>query len=92
MAQQVDVLPAQFQSAVWTGASDITGVRDPRPFIQMLEDRIKLNARLSDMKIDKWFKKWMRGEIPVVYSMGPVAMSGGSVAIANQLFEKEDTL
>ena len=92
MAQQVDVPPAQFQSAVWTGASDITGVRDPRPFIQMLEDRIKLNARLSDMKIDKWFKKWMRGEIPVVYSMGPVAMSGGSVAIANQLFEKEDTL
>jgi hypothetical protein len=92
MAQQVDVPPAQFQSSVWVGAEDLTGVRDPRPFIQVLEDRIKMNAELSGIKPEKWFKKWMRGEVPVVYSMGPAAMTGGSLAIANQLFEKEDTL
>jgi len=77
---------------MWVGAAEKTGVVDERPFIQLMEENIKRNAELSGMTPEKWFRKWLRGDIPVVYSMGPFAMSGGSFVIANQLFEKEDTL
>ena len=90
IAQQIDVPPAQFQSSVWTGASDVTGVRDPRPFIQIFEERVIMNARHSGMRPKEWLRKWMRGDIPVVYSLGPIAMTGGSLAIAKELFKKEE--
>ena len=92
LAESLSVPPAQLQSSMWVGAAEKTGVVDERPFIQLMEENIKRNAELSGMTPEKWFRKWLRGDIPVVYSMGPFAMSGGSFVIANQLFEKEDTL
>ena len=49
-----------------------------------------MNARRSGMKPKEWLRKWMRGDIPVVYSLGPIAMTGGSLAIAKELFKKEE--
>ena len=37
--------PAQAQSSTWVGASDITGVDDARPFMQILNERVMETAR-----------------------------------------------
>jgi len=39
------IQPAQAQSSIWTGASDITGVDDPRPLMQILNERVMETAR-----------------------------------------------
>ena len=86
MATKFGVPPAMYQSATWVGGE--TGVTDTRPFLELLEERIKFNAGVSGMKPDKWFKKWLRGDIPAVYSIGPIAMTGSGALIANELFKE----
>jgi len=86
IAERLGVPGAMYQSATWVGGN--TGVLDPRPFLQLLEERIILNAGYSGMKPNVWFKKWLRGDIPAVFSMGPLAMTGGGALIANELFKE----
>ena len=86
MASKFGVPPAMYQSATWVGGE--TGVTDVRPFLELLEERIKFNAGATGMKPDMWFKKWMRGEIPAVYSIGPIAMTGTGALIASELFQE----
>ena len=86
MAAKFGVPGGMYQSATWVGGE--TGVTDIRPFLELLEERIKFNAGVSGMKPDKWFKKWMKGDIPAVYSIGPIAMTGSGALIANELFKK----
>ena len=86
MAEKFGVPGGMYQSATWVGGE--TGVSDVRPFLELLEKRIKFNAGQTGMKPDQWFKKWMRGDIPAVYSIGPIAMTGSGALIANELFKK----
>ncbi len=86
MAADLGVPPAMYQSATWVGGE--TGVTDVRPFLELLEERIKFNAGATGMKPDMWFKKWMRGEIPAIYSIGPIAMTGSGALIANEIFKE----
>jgi len=88
IAERLGVPGAMYQSATWVGGG--TGVIDPRPFLQLMQERIILNARLSGMKPNMWFKKWLRGDIPAVYSIGPIAMTGSGALIANELFEEPE--
>ena len=88
IAARLGVPGAMYQSATWVGGG--TGVIDPRPFLQLMEERIILNAGYSGMKPNIWFKKWLRGDIPAVYSMGPLTMIGGSLIIADELFEEPE--
>ena len=86
IAERLGVPGAMYQSATWVGGG--TGVVDPRPFLQLMEERIILNADYSGMKPNVWFKKWLRGDIPAVFSMGPLTMTGGGALIANELFKE----
>ena len=88
IARQLGVPGAMYQSATWVGGG--TGVIDPRPFLQLMQERIIFNADISGMKPNIWFKKWLRGDIPAVYSMGPLTMVGGSLIIADELFEEPE--
>ena len=88
IAEQLGVPGAMYQSATWVGGE--TGVVDARPFLQLMEERIKFNAGVSGMKPNIWFKKWLRGDIPAVYSMGPFTMLGGGLVIADELFEEPE--
>ena len=86
IAERLGVPGAMYQSATWVGGD--TGVLDPRPFLELMEERIKFNAGVSGMKPNVWFKKWLRGEIPAVYSIGPIAMTGSGALIANEIFKE----
>jgi hypothetical protein len=86
IAERLGVPGAMYQSATWVGGG--TGVIDPRPFLQLMEERIIYNAGISGMKPNMWFKKWLRGDIPAVYSIGPIAMTGSGALIANELFKE----
>jgi hypothetical protein len=88
IAEQLGVPGAMYQSATWVGGE--TGVVDARPFLQLMEERIKFNAGVSGMKPNIWFKKWLRGDIPAVYSMGPFTMLGGGLVIADELFKEPE--
>jgi hypothetical protein len=65
--------PAQAQSAAWVGGGKDTGLKsEPIPYLQALQKRIGITARIRGEPIDVTYNKFLRGEIDLYAEGGKV--------------------
>jgi hypothetical protein len=65
--------PAQAQSAAWVGGGKDTGLKsEPIPYLQALQKRIGVTARIRGEPIDVTYNKFLRGEIDLYAEGGKV--------------------
>lgn len=65
--------PAQAQSAAWVGGGPDTGLRSaPIPYLEALQKRIGITARIRGEPIDVTYNKFLRGEIDLYAEGGRV--------------------
>jgi hypothetical protein len=68
--------PARYQSAMWVGGGDKTGLASPPdPFLAVLEDRIMLTADRMGINPETVLRRFIRGEMPLL-SVGGAAGGG----------------
>ena len=65
-AGMLGIHPAQYQSSAWVGGKDITGVDDPRPFMELFDIRLRNTAEKMGEPVSKVLKKFINGEIPLM--------------------------
>jgi hypothetical protein len=64
------------------GGSDVTGVRDPRPFAEIYDELVERTARQLGITPSEALVKHLRGEIPLKKRGGLVALcEGGAVKL-----------
>ena len=74
LAQESGITPAQAQAAAWVGGGHITGLAsdESKPFMGFMQDRIMKTAGDTNMEPKDVLQKFVRGEMPLRASGGPV--------------------
>jgi hypothetical protein len=73
VAKGQKIAPAQAQSAAWVGGGKDTGLKsEPIPYLQALQKRIGITARIRGEPIDVTYNKFLRGEIDLYAEGGKV--------------------
>lgn len=80
MASELGLDPAEFQSALWAGAGDITGVRNVSNVTDALNTRIKKTAVDAGIPEDQAAKEFIRGERLLRAAVPAAALGGGVLA------------
>jgi hypothetical protein len=62
IAQSMGLDPAEFQSALWVGAGDITGVANTQNLTSAINERIKATAKALDIPEEEAMKRFIRGD------------------------------
>lgn len=77
LAQESGITPAQAQAAAWVGGGHITGLAsdESKPFMGFMQDRIMKTAGDTNMEPKDVLQKFVRGEMPLRASGGPVNRS-----------------
>lgn len=79
-AEELGLDPAEYQSALWVGADDITGVADSRNMTAAINQRIAKTAEETGLSEEEVAKKFMDADIILRMLMGGVgtgAVAGG---------------
>ena len=71
--------PAEWQSALWVGAGDITGVDDVRNFPDAMNVRIAKTAEVLDIPEAEAFVRFMTGDTQL-YSVMAALIGAGVLA------------
>jgi hypothetical protein len=74
LAQEFGITPAQAQASAWVGGGHITGLAsdESKPFMGFMQDRIMKTAGDTNMEPKDVLQKFVRGEMPLRASGGPV--------------------
>ena len=74
LARESGITPAQAQAAAWVGGGHITGLAsdESKPFMGFMQDRIMKTAGDTNMEPKDVLQKFVRGEMPLRASGGPV--------------------
>jgi len=73
VAKDRKMQPAQAQSAAWVGGGKDTGLKsEPIPYLQALQKRIGITARIRGEPMDVTYNKFLRGEIDLYAEGGEV--------------------
>lgn len=74
LAQESGITPAQAQAAAWVGGGHLTGLAsdESKPFMGFMQDRIMKTAGDTNMEPKDVLQKFVRGEMPLRASGGPV--------------------
>lgn len=73
VAKGKKLAPAQAQSAAWVGGGPDTGLKsEPIPYLQALQKRIGITARIRGEPMDVTYQKFLRGEIDLYAQGGKV--------------------
>lgn len=89
LAEELGMSPAQFQASAWVGGSDITGVRDPRPFLQLFDESVQKTAQEVGQSGSDTLRSFIRGEQNLMGQSGlapglTAAAGAGALAMAPQ--------
>ena len=84
MAAELGMSPAEFQSALWVGGAELTGVADPRNFTAQLNERVANTARTLGKTEDEALAGFIRGDNRLYQMATPVVGAGvlGAGALA----------
>lgn len=82
LANEIGLSPAQWQSAVWMGADDITGVSDSRPFLEVFDEAVVRTAALQEKSKSEVLSDFIRGKAPLSSIM--LAAGVGSIATSEE--------
>jgi hypothetical protein len=78
-AARMGLAPAQYQASSWLGAGQETGLASPvEPFLQTVENRIRLTAKARGETPEVTLGRWIRGEAPLLSI--PAAAVGTTLA------------
>jgi hypothetical protein len=77
LGDKLGLTPAQWQSSVWVGADDITGVDDSRPFLEVFDDLVDRTARRDGVEPEEALSNFIQGRSPL-FQMGGAAVLGGA--------------
>jgi hypothetical protein len=80
MAHEAGLPPAGFQSALWTGGGDITGVHNTQNLTQALNERISETARQLGVTESEAARMFMRGQTPLYSMIGAAGLGAGVLA------------
>jgi hypothetical protein len=83
MAKRHGIAPAQAQSATWVGGSNITGVDDARPFMELMDERVGATAKELGISEKKALDMFLGGKT-ALYGTG-----AGSAMIGERLLRDE---
>lgn len=73
VAKGKKMAPAQAQSAAWVGGGKDTGLKsEPIPYLEALQKRVGITARIRGEPIDVTYQKFLRGEIDLYAEGGKV--------------------
>jgi hypothetical protein len=79
-AREFDMSPAQYQSSMWLGAGDMTGLGSaPEPWLQTFEARVLYTADRLGVDPEIVLDKVIRGEMPLFNKGGAVSKSALAV-------------
>lgn len=79
LAGRMGLDPAEWQSALWVGAGDITGVDDVRNFPDAMNVRIAKTAEVLDIPEEEAFVRFMTGDTQL-YSVMAALIGAGVLA------------
>ena len=88
MAKRHGIAPAQAQSATWVGGSNVTGVDDARPFMELMDERIMETARQLNISPRKALDMFLGGKT-ALYSAAPAVGLAGVLADQEEYSEGE---
>ena len=75
-AAKKGMTPAEYQSSMWIGAGDLTGLQSPpEPFLRTMERRIQYTAQRLGLPPQEVMRRHVRGEIPLL------SIGGGMLAV-----------
>ncbi|MDR3469828.1 MAG: hypothetical protein P4M07_28190 [Xanthobacteraceae bacterium] len=82
LAKEVGLTPAQAQASAWLGGGKLTGLAsDPtKPFLGFLNDRVNLTAAMRGETPTETFRKFIRGQAPLL-SLGGVGAGLGATTL-----------
>lgn len=83
MAAELGMEPAQFQSSLWMGAAEETGVRNPQIFMQAFNDSLEKTAAARNITATQALRDFLRGKAPLL------GLSGTAAIVANGLYGSE---
>src|SRR5262249_27717466 len=79
-AGEMDLPPAQFRSSVRIANAEKTGLRSSTdPLLRQLERRIEITARKHGLSSEEVFRRWLRGEMPLL-SLGGALAAGAAIS------------
>ena len=64
------IQPAQAQSSIWQGASEITGVDDSRPLMQIIDERVRKTADKMNISPQDMRDGLIKGKLPLLSLFG----------------------
>jgi len=90
LAERKGLDPAEWQSALWVGAGDITGVDDVRNFPDAMNVRIAKTAEVLDIPEQEAFVRFMNGDT-MLYSVMGALLGAGVFREAERASQPEDS-
>ena len=84
IAEEMGIDPAEFQSALWVGGGDITGVRNTQNYTQALNQRIAKTAEILDIPEQEAKIKRRSGDLLIKSLVGGI----GTGMIADAMMEQ----
>jgi len=70
--------PAQLQGVIWSGNAAVTGVADARPWMVVLEDRVRRTALDRKVSDDHIVNEFVKGRIPL-HALAGLSLGGGAL-------------
>ena len=77
VAKRLGLEPAQMQAGAWVGGGKDTGLKsEPVPYLQALEKRIAITAKMRGEPVDVTYEKFLRGDVDLYKKGGAVKRRG----------------
>ena len=83
LADELGIAPGEWQSALWVGADEITGVADSRAFMDVFEDAVRRTAARDGKTERQVMRDFIEGKAPLASILAaPAIMMGAEEAAA----------
>ena len=84
LGERRDLQPAEWQSALWTGAGDVTGVADVRNMTAAMNQRIAKTAEKLGISEQEAFREFAKGNTKLYQMLLATALGGGAYAASDE--------
>jgi hypothetical protein len=84
LAARRDLDPAEWQSALWVGGGDITGVKDVRNLPDAMNQRIAKTAEVLGIPEEEALVRFMHGDTALYSVMGAMFLGGAAASQAEK--------